>query len=47
MPAMDIVAAIEPAARRVALDPTDPAFYQDPYAAYETIRREMPVFYWE
>ena len=47
MPAVDIVAAIEPAARRVALDPTDPAFYQDPYAAYETIRREMPVFYWE
>src|SRR5258707_10208944 len=40
-------ACIDPATRRVALDATDPAFYQDPYRAYEAIRAVAPVFFWE
>ena len=36
-----------PRSRRVSLDATDPAFYQDPYAAYEAIRAVAPVFFWE
>lgn len=47
MPAMDLPARIDPATRRVSLVPTDPAFFQDPYPAYEEIRRETPVFFWE
>ncbi len=38
---------IDAAARRVSLDPTDPAFYEEPYAAYEAIRAVAPVFFWE
>ncbi len=38
---------IEPAARRVRLDPTEPAFVQDPYAAYRAIRAACPAFFWE
>jgi cytochrome P450 len=34
-------------ARWVSLDATDPAFYQNPYAAFERIRATAPVFYWE
>ena len=33
--------------RRVSLDATDPAFYQDPNPVYEAIRRAAPVFFWE
>lgn len=40
-------ARVDPAARRVSLDATDPAFYQDPYATYEAIREAAPVFFWE
>ncbi len=31
----------------VDLDPRDPAFVQDPYAAYHEIRARAPVFYWQ
>lgn len=40
-------ARIDAASRRVSLDATDPAFYQDPYASYEAIRSVVPVFFWE
>ncbi|MEO1084021.1 MAG: cytochrome P450 [Acidobacteriota bacterium] len=32
--------------RRLSLNPRDPAFYQDPYAAYRRVRSEAPVVYW-
>ena len=35
------------ATRTVSLDATDPAFYQDPYAAFDRIRAIAPVFFWE
>jgi cytochrome P450 len=35
------------ATRRVSLDATDPAFFQDPYAAFSRIRAIAPVFFWE
>ncbi len=38
---------IDAAGRSVALAPNDPAFVQDPYAAYRTIREVCPVFFWE
>src|ERR1700704_1945671 len=38
---------IDRATRAVWCNPTDPAFYQDPYAAYEAIRAVAPVFFWE
>ena len=38
---------IDRESRRVSFDPSDPAFYQDPYAAFEAIRRAAPVFFWE
>ena len=38
---------LDPAARRLSLDATDPAFYRDPYAAYEAVRAVAPVFFWE
>ncbi|HEX9904263.1 MAG TPA: cytochrome P450 [Propylenella sp.] len=38
---------IDRESRRVSLDPSDPVFYQDPYAAFEAIRRAAPVFFWE
>lgn len=37
---------IDAAARRVRLDPTDPAFVQDPYPAYHAIRQVCPQFFW-
>ena len=40
-------ARIGPEDRRVSCDPTDPAFYQDPYKTYEAIRAVTPVFFWE
>jgi cytochrome P450 len=33
--------------RRISLDPTDPAFVQNPYAAFEEIRAAAPAFFWE
>jgi cytochrome P450 len=39
--------AIDPASRRVRLDPGEARFCQDPYSAYEIIRRAAPAFYWE
>jgi cytochrome P450 len=33
--------------RRISIDATDPAFYQDPYAAFERIRAAAPVFFWD
>ena len=38
---------IDAAAARVRLDPRDPAFVQDPYAAYAAIRAVCPAFLWE
>ncbi len=38
---------IDQTSLRVALDPRDPAFVQDPYAAYHEIRARTPVFFWE
>ena len=35
------------APRRLRLDPREPAFVQDPYAAYARMHRDGPVFYWE
>jgi cytochrome P450 len=40
-------AVIDAAHRRVSLDATDPAFYEDPYPSYEAIRALAPVFFWE
>ena len=33
--------------RRLSLDPRDPAFYRDPYAAYHVILERTPVAFWE
>jgi cytochrome P450 len=38
---------LDPSTRRVSLDPTDPAFFPDPYAAFEEVRAVAPVFFWE
>ncbi len=38
---------IDASKRSVALDPCDPAFYQNPYPAYHAIRQAAPVFKWE
>jgi cytochrome P450 len=38
---------IDAARRSVSLDPHDPAFSNDPYAAYHAIRAAAPVFFWE
>ena len=37
----------DPLRRRLDLDPRNPAFYENPYPAYEQIRALSPVFYWE
>lgn len=37
----------EASARRFSLDPADPSFFHDPYAAFGTIREAAPVFFWE
>jgi cytochrome P450 len=39
--------AIDRQRRRVSLDAAHPAFFQDPYPAYEAIRAQCPVFFWE
>jgi cytochrome P450 len=38
---------IDPAARRLRLDPRDPDFFGNPYPAYAVIREVAPVFFWE
>lgn len=38
---------IDAKARRVRLSPVDPAFVQNPYPAYEAIRRACPLFFWD
>lgn len=38
---------IDPAGSRVRLEPHEPAFYGDPYAAYAAIHAHCPVFFWE
>ncbi|MFN3549084.1 MAG: cytochrome P450 [Mesorhizobium sp.] len=39
--------AIDPATRRVILDPRDPSFVQDPYGAYASVQAVSPTFFWE
>lgn len=43
---MSGAAGLDPAARTLSLDPRDPAFVQDPYAAYAMLHRACPVVYW-
>ncbi len=38
---------LDPAARMLRLDPRDPAFVQDPYAAYRELHAVAPVFLWQ
>jgi unspecific monooxygenase len=38
---------IDAARRRVRLDPRDPAFFDDPYPAYDAIRAAAPALFWE
>ncbi|WP_372424872.1 cytochrome P450 [Salinarimonas chemoclinalis] len=38
---------LDAAARRLSLDPRDPAFYEDPYAAYARLHAQAPVVFWE
>ena len=38
---------LDPAARRVRLDPRDPGFFGEPYPAYAAIREVAPIFFWE
>ncbi len=38
---------IDAASRRVALDPNDPDFVQDPYGAYRAILTTCKTFFWE
>ena len=39
--------AFDPATRRLGLEPHQPSFVQDPYAAYRTIHEASPIFFWE
>ena len=38
---------LDTVARRVSQDPRDPAFYTNPYPAYDMIRAALPAFWWE
>jgi cytochrome P450 len=38
---------LSPTTRHASLDAKDPAFFQNPYPAFEAIRAETPVFFWE
>lgn len=38
---------IDVARKRISLDPRDPEFYNDPYAAYREIQSAAPVSFWE
>lgn len=37
----------DPASRRLALDPRDPAFYREPNRAYAAMHATSPTFFWE
>src|SRR5262245_6760931 len=37
----------DPATRRLRLDPHEPAFVQDPYAAYRFLHAQASTFFWE
>ncbi len=37
----------DPETRRASIDPREPAFVQDPYAAYDFLRQHGPAFFWE
>jgi unspecific monooxygenase len=37
----------DPATRRAGIDPREPAFVQDPYAAYAFLHENAPAFFWE
>jgi unspecific monooxygenase len=37
----------DPASRRLALDPRDPRFFQNPYAAYARLHEAGRLFFWE
>jgi len=37
----------DPGTRRVRIDPHEPSFVQDPYAAYRFLHDAAPVFFWE
>jgi cytochrome P450 len=39
--------SIDSARRRVSLDPRDPAFFNNPYPTYHSIRSATPIFFWE
>lgn len=39
--------ALDPATRRLSLDPRDPTFVQDPYPAYAAIQAAASLVYWE
>jgi len=38
---------IDTGKQTVSLDPCDPAFYQNPYPAYQAIREVLPAFWWQ
>jgi unspecific monooxygenase len=38
---------LDPATRRLSLEPHQPAFVQDPYVAYSMLHETAPVFFWE
>jgi cytochrome P450 len=38
---------LDVAARRLRLDPRDPVFVRDPYAAYHTLHAKAPVVWWQ
>ncbi|MBO6719478.1 MAG: cytochrome P450 [Rhizobiaceae bacterium] len=39
--------SFDPARRRASIDPCEPAFVQDPYAAYAFLHENAPAFFWE
>jgi unspecific monooxygenase len=39
--------SFDPATRHLSLEPHQPAFVQDPYAAYRMLHKTSPVFFWE
>lgn len=44
---MTLALTLDPVSRRLSLNPRDPAFYREPFAAYERILAQTPVAYWE
>ena len=47
MPALPASFALDSAARRLRLDPREPAFFQDPWPSYAALHAASPVFFWE